>query len=98
VSIAALVGPSQVAGRLLEFGFLKRAGPLLSARLATLAHPLGVAALLLVGAPAASAFAVLHGAGNGVMTIAIGTLPLVLFGPSGYGRRQGLLMMPARVL
>ena len=26
-----------------------------------------------------------------------GTLPLALFGPRGYGARQGWLMMPARV-
>jgi hypothetical protein len=31
------------------------------------------------------------------MTIAKGTLPLVLFGPLGYGARQGWMMMPARV-
>jgi hypothetical protein len=43
-------------------------------------------------------FTVVHGAGNGVMTIANGTLPLYLFGPGGYGLRQGLLMMPARFL
>jgi hypothetical protein len=42
-------------------------------------------------------FALLHGAGNGIMTIAKGTLPLVLFGPAGYGARQGWMMMPARV-
>jgi hypothetical protein len=42
-------------------------------------------------------FTVLHGAGNGILTIAKGTLPLVLFGPTGYGERQGLLMVPARV-
>lgn len=83
---------------LLEFGFLKRAPALLSARLAAMAHPVGVAALLLIGAPAATAFAVLHGAGNGIMTIAIGTLPLLLFGSAGYGQRQGMLMIPARVL
>ena len=40
---------------------------------------------------------VIHGAGNGVMTIAIGTLPLALFGAAGYGLRQGLLMAPARL-
>jgi hypothetical protein len=40
---------------------------------------------------------VLHGAGNGILTIAKGTLPLVLFGPQGYGARQGWLMLPARV-
>ena len=98
VALGALVGPAQVAGRVLEFGFLRRAGPLLSARLAAMAHPLGVLVLLVAGAPAAAVFVVLHGLGNGIMTIAIGTLPLVIFGPSGYGRRQGLLMVPARVL
>ena len=30
------------------------------------------------------------------MTIANGTLPLLFFGPGGYGARQGKLMMPAR--
>lgn len=97
VGVGALVGPAQVAGRLLEFGLLRRVHPLLSARLAALAHPLGAAALLLAGAPAAVLFAVLHGAGNGILTIAKGTLPLVLFGSQGYGARQGWLMMPARV-
>jgi hypothetical protein len=33
-----------------------------------------------------------------MMTIASGTLPLALFGPQGFGRRQGLIMMPARAL
>lgn len=31
-----------------------------------------------------------------MLTIAKGTLPLVLFGASNYGARQGLLMVPAR--
>lgn len=97
VAVGALVGPAQVAGRLLEFGFLRRVHPLLSARLAALAHPIGAMALVLVGPVAAPLFAVLHGAGNGILTIAKGTLPLVLFGPMGYGARQGWLMLPARV-
>ena len=91
VGAGALVGPAQVAGRLLEFGLLRRVHPLLSARLAALAHPLGAATLLVVGAPAALVFALLHGAGNGIMTIAKGTLPLALFGHQGYGARQGWL-------
>jgi hypothetical protein len=32
------------------------------------------------------------------MTIANGTLPLQFFGPGGYGMRQGLLTMPARLM
>ncbi|UCU99697.1 MFS transporter [Acidovorax radicis] len=97
VAMAALVGPAQVAARLLEFGFLRRLHPLLSAQLAAAAHPLGAALLMVVGGPAAAVFTVLHGAGNGILTIAKGTLPLVLFGPAGYGARQGLMMVPARV-
>ena len=97
VAAAALVGPAQVAARLLEFWLMRRLHPLVSARVASLAHPIGAAGLITVGAPAASAFAVVHGAGNGVMTIAIGTLPLALFGAAGYGLRQGLLMAPARL-
>ena len=31
---------------------------------------------------AAYVFAILHGAGNGILTIAKGTLPLALFGPA----------------
>jgi MFS family permease len=96
VGVGALVGPAQVGGRLLEFGVLRHVHPLLSARLAALAHPLGAGALLLLGAPAAAVFAILHGTGNGILTIAKGTLPLVLFGAHGYGARQGWMMMPAR--
>ena len=96
-AIGGLVGPAQVAGRLLEFGVLRRWHPLLSARLAALAHPLGAMLLLGLGAPAAAAFALLHGAGNGILTIAKGTLPLAFFGARGYGARQGGIMLAARV-
>lgn len=97
VAVGALIGPAQVAGRLLEFGFLRQVHPLLSARLAALAHPAGAVVLLTAGPAMAPVFAILHGAGNGILTIAKGTLPLALFGPRGYGARQGWLMMPARV-
>ena len=97
VAVGALVGPAQVAGRLLEFGVLRRVHPLLSARLAALLHPLGAAVLTLLGGPGAAVFALLHGAGNGILTIAKGTLPLVLFGTQAYGQRQGVLMVPARI-
>lgn len=97
LGVAMLVGPAQVAGRLLEFGFLRRVHPLLSTRLAAAGHPLGVGALLIFGPAAAWLFAGLHGAGNGILTIAKGTLPLVVFGAAGYGERQGWLMAPARL-
>jgi predicted MFS family arabinose efflux permease len=94
---AALVGPGQVAGRLAEFGLMQRLHPLLSARAAVLAHPLAATALIGLGAPAVVPFALVHGAGNGILTIANGTLPLAVFGPGDYGFRQGLLGAPARI-
>jgi len=98
IAAAALVGPAQVAARLAEFWLMRRAPPIYSARIASLSHPVAAAGLLAAGAPAAPFFTVVHGAGNGVMTIAMGTLPLALFGAGGYGLRQGLLMAPARLL
>ncbi|MEZ5665214.1 MAG: MFS transporter [Burkholderiaceae bacterium] len=97
LAVAMLVGPAQVAGRLLEFGLLRHVHPLLSTRLAAAAHPLGVVILMVSGPIGAWTFAGLHGAGNGVLTIAKGTLPLVVFGATGYGQRQGWLMAPARI-
>jgi predicted MFS family arabinose efflux permease len=97
VALGALIGPAQVGGRLLELGVLRRLHPLFSARLAALLHPVGATLFLLLGAPAAAVFVILHGAGNGILTIANGTLPLVLFGPRGYGHRQGMLMVPSRI-
>jgi hypothetical protein len=97
IAAASLMGPAQVAARLFEFGVLKRLHPLVSTRLALLMHPLGAAVLGALGGPAASVFALLHGAGNGLLTISRGTLPLALFGPSGYGLRTGIIVAPARV-
>ena len=96
IAAAALVGPAQVAARLVEFFVLRRGHPLISARLASLLFPLGAALLAVVGPGVGAVFAVLYGAGNGLLTIARGTVPLAVFGPQGYGARIGLLGAPAR--
>ena len=98
VAAAALVGPAQVAARVAEFTLMRKASPLLSARVAAAMHPIGAVMLAIVGAPAAVAFVLLHGGGNGIMTITRGTLPLALFGAAGYGLRTGILAMPTRIL
>jgi MFS family permease len=91
-----LIGPSQVGARILEAGWLTKYHPLLSARLATLTNPIGVASLAIGGPVFSPLFAVFYGAGNGILTIARGTLPLALFGPHGFGRRVGMISLPAR--
>jgi hypothetical protein len=97
VAASALVGPAQVGARLAEFFTLHRAHPLVSARIATCLHPIGAALLAMCGAPCGTFFAVFHGAGNGLLTIARGTLPLALFGPEGFGSRTGLIGAPSRM-
>jgi MFS family permease len=96
IAAAALMGPAQVAARVVEFLALRDMHPLVSARIATALHPLGAAALAVFGPPGAAVFAALYGAGNGLLTIARGTVPLAIFGPHGYGERTGLLGAPAR--
>lgn len=98
IAAAALVGPAQVVGRIIEYTLLKHSHPLLSARLAILAHPLAAVLLGLFGVSAMYLFTLFHGLGNGILTIAMGTLPLTIFGAKGYGQRQGWLMVPARVI
>jgi predicted MFS family arabinose efflux permease len=97
VFAGALIGPAQVAARIFEASFLSRFHPLVSTKLACLTHPIGAAILGLAGGGAASVFAVFHGTGNGILTIARGTLPLAIFGPQNYGYRLGIIGAPARM-
>ena len=97
VAAGALFGPAQVFARILEATLLKRYHPLVSTRLACLTHPIGAAILSVAGGSAAGAFAIFFGMGNGVLTIARGTLPLAIFGPKDYGYRLGLIGAPARM-
>ncbi len=98
VAAGALIGPAQVLARIVEISFLSRYHPIVSARLAFVMHPLGALIMALTGGGAAAGvFAIFHGAGNGVITIARGTLPLAIFGPKNFGYRLGLLGAPARM-
>ena len=96
-TIGSLVGPAQVLGRLGDFFVMRKWHPLVGTRLAALTHPVGAALMLVFGTPFAAAFVVLHGTGNGVLIMSRGTLPLAIFGPLGYGRMQGWLMLPAKL-
>ena len=94
VFVAALIGPGQVAGRIIEWSIASRIGLLLRARVGALLFPLGAALLPIGGAFAPFAFAVLYGMSNGILTINRGTLPLALFGPQGYATLLGWLALP----
>ncbi len=92
-----MIGPAQVAARVLEASTLSRFHPLFSTRLACVTHPIGACVIGIFGGGAAAAFTLLHGAGNGILTIARGTLPLAIFGPENYAYRLGLIGAPSRI-
>ncbi|MBL8593321.1 MAG: arsenite efflux MFS transporter ArsK [Devosia sp.] len=92
--VATMVfGPAQVLSRLLNMQFGRGLSQPVLAIIAALALPAGLAVLLLTTPwlPGVAAFAILFGLGNGIYSIVSGTLPLVLFGSSGYGRRLGMI-------
>ena len=97
VGIGALFGPAQVAARLADFMLAGRTHPLWIARGAIALMAFAFAMLSLAGASpvVAALFAIAFGAANGVMTIARGALPLLMFGPAGYGRVVGRIARPA---
>jgi hypothetical protein len=93
----AMIGPAQVAGRIFEASVLSRFHPLISSRLACLTHPIGAGLIAVFGGGVAAVFALLHGTGNGILTIARGTVPLAIFGAENYAYRLGVLGAPSRI-
>jgi Major Facilitator Superfamily len=96
VLIGSMIGPMQVAGRIMEFAFTRHVRAL---AVGTLAFTLMALSLLLLAQVrgvwiVALAFAILYGWSNGVMTIVRGTVPAELFGHRGYGALLGRLAQP----
>ena len=100
VLVGALIGPMQVAGRVMEFAFSNRWSPLTVGTLAFTLLASGLIVLCLGRGVwiVALAFALLYGWSNGVMTIVRGTVPGVLFGARDYGALLGRLAQPQFIL
>lgn len=91
--VSMIVGPAMVLVRLGEALFWANLNPLVTAALASLCFPLSIG-LLLSGLPSLVAgclFALFYGFGHGLNVIVGGTLPLHLFGRTGYGELLGRL-------
>lgn len=95
---ASLMAASAVAARLFDLLVLHRSHPVLTVRLACLFHPFGALAAVLGGRTLAPLLAVGQGAGNGLLSVASGVLPLHVFGPDRYAVRQAMALTPARYL
>jgi MFS family permease len=89
--VSTLFGPSQVASRLLNMIFGERLSQTMLAVISAgfLASALTVLLLTSPWLPGVIVFAVLFGLGSGLASIVGGTLPLELFGRTGYGSRLG---------
>ncbi|MFN4143991.1 MFS transporter [Aestuariivirga sp.] len=100
VFMAALIGPSQVASRLGEILLGRNLAPLHLGLIAFGLLPVAIGLFAALGFSwgAALLFAVLYGASNGLVTIAKGAVPLMLFGTKGYGEMLGIISAPNLVL
>ena len=93
----ALIGPSQVAARLIELMF-GRALSVMGLGLITMGlFPVALTIPLILPPTLVTAFifGLVYGASAGLSTIARGVMPYELFGAEGYGRRLGFLSAPA---
>ena len=93
VGLGALVGPSQVGGRILEMLIGRRFHPLWTALASALLIFAGVT-MLAGHAPLIALALVLYGAGIGIRSIVRGTLPLALFDPQIFAAVMGRLAAP----
>ena len=91
VTISMLVGPMQVAGRIIEFGFSGRVKAVTVGVVAFALMLLALVALISVEGfgIAAIVFVIAYGCGNGVLTIVRGAAPVELFGRAGLGALLG---------
>ena len=96
VTFGALIGPSQVTARVVEMSFKGRHHPLWTLTAAMSLVALGVT-LMALGLPLVALAVILYGAGNGIYSIARGTVPLALFGPERYAPLLGRLARPGLV-
>lgn len=97
VFLAALIGPMQVVGRLIERSGAQNLAPQTIGRFTFAGLPAALLILAMYGqqAWAVSMFCVLYGLTNGVLTILRGTLPQALFGTRHYGAIAGAMAGPA---
>lgn len=96
VSYGALIGPAQVGARIVEMSFKGRHHPLWTLTAALGLVALGLA-LLALGLPGVGIWLVLYGSGNGIYSIARGTVPLALFGSARYPLMVGRLARPGLI-
>ena len=97
IAILTLVGPAQVAGRIVLLALGRRVRAVTVGLVPIVCLPLALLILLLLPPHAVilGVYAVLHGIGNGVLTIARGIIIPEILGIEGYATVSGALALPA---
>ena len=94
VALGALVGPSQVAARVVELTFGRFYHPLWTMLAGVSLVTIGIF-LLWMDLPVIAAALITYGAGNGIISITRGSVPLVLFGANRFAVIMGRLALPS---
>lgn len=99
VTVIALIGPAQVAGRIVVWRFAEQASVRHVGRVVVLAFPVAIALLLLLppGFASLAIFAVIYGAANGVITIVRGIAVPEMLTRQAYGALNSVLAIPATI-
>jgi predicted MFS family arabinose efflux permease len=93
VALGMIVGPSQVGARVIEMLGGRHYHPIWTMVASIVLVAIGTM-LLYLNLPIYALALILYGAGNGIGSIARGTLPLALFGPQRYPVLMGRLALP----
>jgi MFS family permease len=93
VAFGAIVGPAQVGARIIELLVGNRYDPVWTI-VASVTLVATSALMLMFGFPIVALAIVLYGAGNGIGSVARGTVPLALFGTERYPVLMGRLGLP----
>ncbi len=96
VGVVTVIGPSQVAGRILLLAGQRRISPLAIGRAIVVVLPLSIAVLAVAGTSwtGLALAAASYGASNGMITIVKGTAVPDLIGREAYGALNGLIAAP----
>ena len=97
VAAGALIGPSQVAARVVEMLLGQRHHPVWAMLGSSLLVTMGLAALW-ADLPWLALAIILYGGGMGIRSIVRGSVPLAVFGAEGYAALMGRIAMPSLVI
>ena len=96
VGLGTIIGPAQVGARVVEMFAGRHYHPVWT-MIASVVLVAIAAIMLFTGFPVIALAIVLYGAGNGIGTVARGSLPLALFGADRYAVLMGRLALPILV-